>query len=129
MSLWFAASRFLDETRDTLLNPSFIVEVLSPSTEFYDRRKFEQYTSLESVSEYPPGVFRTREGRVVHPPAQRPLAAHYREPPGRRSICNLSGRTRLPICTKSISPRKASAPGSLTPPFTIAINTTATCSA
>jgi Uma2 family endonuclease len=45
--------QFLDETRDTLLNPSVIVEVLSPSTEFYDRvRKFEHYRSVESVSEY-----------------------------------------------------------------------------
>jgi Uma2 family endonuclease len=45
--------KFLDDTRDTLLNPSLIVEVLSPSTEAYDRgRKFEHYRSVESVSEY-----------------------------------------------------------------------------
>jgi Uma2 family endonuclease len=45
--------QFLDETRDTLLNPTLVVEVLSPSTEFYDRvRKFENYRSVESVSEY-----------------------------------------------------------------------------
>ena len=45
--------QFLDETRDTLLNPNLIVEVLSPSTEAYDRgRKFEHYRSVESVSEY-----------------------------------------------------------------------------
>ena len=45
--------QFLDETRDTLLNPSLIVEVLSPSTEARDRgRKFEYYCSVESVSEY-----------------------------------------------------------------------------
>ncbi len=45
--------QFLDDTRDTLLNPSLIVEVLSPSTEAYDRgRKFEHYRSVESVSEY-----------------------------------------------------------------------------
>ena len=45
--------QFLDETRDTLLNPSVIVEVLSPSTEAYDRgRKFEYYCSVESISEY-----------------------------------------------------------------------------
>src|ERR1035437_1720136 len=45
--------QFLDETRDTLLNPSLLVEVLSPSTEFYDRvRKFEHYRSVESVTEY-----------------------------------------------------------------------------
>jgi len=45
--------QFLDETRDTLLNPSLIVEVLSASTEIYNRiRKFEHYRSVESVSEY-----------------------------------------------------------------------------
>jgi Uma2 family endonuclease len=45
--------QFLDETRDTLLNPSLIVEVLSPSTEGFDRgRKFEHYRSVESVGEY-----------------------------------------------------------------------------
>ena len=44
---------FLDDTRDTLLNPGVIVEVLSPSTEAYDRgRKFEHYRSVESVAEY-----------------------------------------------------------------------------
>ena len=45
--------QFLDERRDTLLNPNLVVEVLSPSTEAYDRgRKFEHYRSIESVNEY-----------------------------------------------------------------------------
>jgi Uma2 family endonuclease len=45
--------RFLDERRDTLLNPSLLVEVLSPSTEAFDRgRKFEHYRSIESLNEY-----------------------------------------------------------------------------
>jgi Uma2 family endonuclease len=45
--------RYLDERRDTLLNPSLLIEVLSPSTEAYDRgRKFESYRSIESLSEY-----------------------------------------------------------------------------
>jgi Uma2 family endonuclease len=45
--------RYLDDRRDTLLNPSLLVEVLSPSTEAYDRgRKFESYRSIESLSEY-----------------------------------------------------------------------------
>lgn len=44
---------FRDEQRDTLLNPNLVVEVLSPSTEAYDRgRKFEHYRSIGSVSEY-----------------------------------------------------------------------------
>jgi Uma2 family endonuclease len=45
--------QFLDDRRDNLLNPAVIVEVLSPSTEAYDRgRKFENYRLLESLREY-----------------------------------------------------------------------------
>ena len=45
--------RFADDTFDTLLNPTVIIEVLSESTEAYDRgRKFDLYQSLESLSEY-----------------------------------------------------------------------------
>jgi Uma2 family endonuclease len=45
--------RFLDDQRDTLLNPNVIVEVLSPSTEACDRgRKFEHYQAIESLREY-----------------------------------------------------------------------------
>lgn len=44
---------FLDDELDTLLNPSLIVEVLSPSTEDYDREgKFEHYRTLDSLKEY-----------------------------------------------------------------------------
>lgn len=46
-------SRFTDDTFDTLMNPDLIVEVLSPSTESYDRgRKAEQYRSIESLKRY-----------------------------------------------------------------------------
>ena len=45
--------RFLDERRDTLLNPSVIVEVLSASTEKTDRiEKWAEYRRLESLQEY-----------------------------------------------------------------------------
>ncbi len=45
--------RFEDERTDTLLNPTVIVEVLSPSTEAYDRgEKFAHYRRLESLQEY-----------------------------------------------------------------------------
>jgi Uma2 family endonuclease len=44
---------FLDDHRDTLINPLLIIEVLSPSTEGYDRgEKFKYYRSIESFSEY-----------------------------------------------------------------------------
>lgn len=43
---------YLDEARDVLLNPSFIVEVLSKSTEAFDRgRKLALYMALPSVIE------------------------------------------------------------------------------
>ena len=42
-----------DDTFDTLLNPTLIVEVLSPSTETYDRgEKFEHYQQIASLKEY-----------------------------------------------------------------------------
>lgn len=42
-----------DDQLDTLLNPTVIIEVLSPSTEQYDRgKKFEHYRALESLQEY-----------------------------------------------------------------------------
>ena len=45
--------QLLDGQKDTLLNPTLIVEVLSPSTEAYDRgRKFEHYRSIESFTAY-----------------------------------------------------------------------------
>jgi Uma2 family endonuclease len=42
-----------DEHQDTLLNPRLIIEVLSPTTEAYDRgKKFQHYQSIESLAEY-----------------------------------------------------------------------------
>ena len=45
--------QFEDTQQDTLLNPTVIVEVLSPSTENYDRgKKFQHYRTLDSLQEY-----------------------------------------------------------------------------
>jgi Uma2 family endonuclease len=45
--------QWLDEKHDTLTNPSFVVEVLSPSTRDYDRAtKGGLYRMLPSISEY-----------------------------------------------------------------------------
>jgi Uma2 family endonuclease len=45
--------RFEDNVFDTLLNPIFVVEVLSPSTEANDRgEKFARYQELASLREY-----------------------------------------------------------------------------
>lgn len=44
---------FLDDHRDTLINPLLIIEILSASTEAYDRgEKFKHYRSIKSFSEY-----------------------------------------------------------------------------
>ena len=45
--------RFLDGDLDTLLNPQVVIEVLSDSTEKYDRgKKFEMYRTIPSLREY-----------------------------------------------------------------------------
>ncbi|MEO6750565.1 MAG: Uma2 family endonuclease [Chthoniobacteraceae bacterium] len=77
--------RFRDDARDVLRNPSFVVEVLSPSTEAYDRgRKLAIHMAVPSITEIvlvcqdqvrvdkytrlPDGVWRfdTIEGRDSH---------------------------------------------------------------
>lgn len=53
LSAFCGEPQFLDGTPDVLLNPSVIVEVLSPSTEAYDRaKKSELYRSPASLREY-----------------------------------------------------------------------------
>lgn len=48
-----AEPRFEDEHHDTLLNPHVLVEVLSPTTEKYDRgTKFRHYREIPSLQEY-----------------------------------------------------------------------------
>jgi Uma2 family endonuclease len=47
------APRFEDDRQDTLLNPCALFEVLSPSTESYDRgEKFAHYRTLASLTDY-----------------------------------------------------------------------------
>ena len=44
---------FEDDVLDTLLNPKIVIEVLSASTESYDRgRKFALYSDLEGLGDY-----------------------------------------------------------------------------
>ena len=65
--------QFYDERRDILTNPTVVFEVLSPSTEAYDRgEKFLRYrTQIETLREY------------VLVSQHRPLVEHYvRQPDG-----------------------------------------------
>jgi len=42
-----------DQVKDTLLNPLILIEILSPSTEKYDRgKKFAHYRQIESLQNY-----------------------------------------------------------------------------
>lgn len=44
---------FVDDERDTLTNPLMLIEILSPSTEAYDRgKKFEHYQRIPSLREF-----------------------------------------------------------------------------
>jgi len=59
------AREFADDQRDTLLNPTMLCEVLSPTTEAYDRgKKFAYYRELDSLREYL--LVAQDEARVEH---------------------------------------------------------------
>ena len=46
-------ARFHDGTKDVLINPKVLVEILSPSSEAFDRgKKFAKYKLLESFTDY-----------------------------------------------------------------------------
>lgn len=56
---------FMDGTFDTLLNPTVIIEVLSDSTEDYDRgKKFKHYMGIASLREYV--LIAQDEARIDH---------------------------------------------------------------
>jgi Uma2 family endonuclease len=63
--------KFHDEHRDVLLNPTVIIEVLSPTTEAFDRgEKWARYqTWLPSLTEY------------LLVSQSKPLIEHYRRQP------------------------------------------------
>jgi Uma2 family endonuclease len=58
-------ARFRDDEMDNLLNPTLIIEVVSKSTEGYDRgEKFAKYRRIESLAEYL--LFAQNKSRVEH---------------------------------------------------------------
>jgi Uma2 family endonuclease len=45
--------QFADDRRDTIMNPVLLIEVLSPSTERYDRgMKFQNYRTIDTLQDY-----------------------------------------------------------------------------
>ena len=78
--------QFLDHRRDTLLNPTLICEVLSESTERYDRgRKFHHYQTIESLQQYLLRIDGPQIRRGFHPSGRQQLGTSQRgQPDGRR---------------------------------------------
>jgi Uma2 family endonuclease len=81
----------LDQPGDTLTNPAVIVEVLSESTEAYDRgRKFELYQSIDSLTDY------------LLVAQDTPRVEHYRRQPGGEWIYTLENRLEASVTIPSI---------------------------
>lgn len=65
--------QFADESRDNLRNPVVIIEVLSQSTESYDRGlKFIKYRRIESLEEY---VLVAQDGALIEHYVRQPNGA------------------------------------------------------
>lgn len=74
-----------DDKKSTVINPRVIVEVLSPSTEGYDRgMKFTRYREIESFEEY---VLIAQEGLSVE--------TFLRQPDGTWSLAAYNGRDAI----------------------------------
>ena len=79
-------ARFADAAFDTLLNPTLIIEILSPSTERHDRgRKFQGYRLLASLQEAA-GICADRAGQPAHralcAPGGRQMGTYRHQRPG-----------------------------------------------
>jgi Uma2 family endonuclease len=89
VSIVCGEQRFLDNEEDTLLNPTVIIEVLSDSTEAYDRgKKFANYRQIPTCREYL--LVSQREPRVEQ---------FIRQPHGEWSLkeaSGLKGEIKLP---------------------------------
>lgn len=71
---------FLDETKDTLLNPQVVIEVPSPSTEAYDRgAKFDLYREAPSLQQY---VLVSQEQYVLVSQEARRAVSYVRQSDG-----------------------------------------------
>ena len=110
--------RFAENNKDTLINPTVLVEVLSPSTESHDRGlKFHRYRQLESLQEY---VLVSQSNRSSKSFAASPrvLATHRIHRPRLRPRISTASiaKSRSPKSTiKSRSPNKGIACGAAGP--------------
>ena len=76
---------------DTLLNPTLLVEVLSESSEAYDRgKKSEQYRTLASLTDY------------LLIAQDRALVEHYSRQPGERWLLHAANRLEDTVAISSL---------------------------
>jgi Uma2 family endonuclease len=98
--------RFEDQAVDTLLNPVLIIEVLSDSTERYDRgAKFTHYRSVVSLKEYL--LVSQNEPRVEHyvrQPGNHWLLTEYQEMQDRIDLNSLASCLSLAEVYERIFP-------------------------
>ena len=98
--------RFEDQAVDTLLNPVLIIEVLSDSTERYDRgAKFTHYRSVVSLREYL--LVSQHESRVEHyvrQPGNHWLLTEYQEMQDRIDLNSLASCLSLAEVYERIFP-------------------------
>lgn len=89
--------QFEDDEFDTLLNPTVIIEVLSDSTELYDRgKKFGFYRTIDSLAEYL--LVAQNESRIEHYAKQtdgRWLLSDYRTPEETVELVSIQCRLSL----------------------------------
>jgi Uma2 family endonuclease len=89
--------RFEDAQEDTLLNPTVLIEVLSKTTEAYDRGdKFAHYRTLDSLMDYV--LITQAKARIEH---------YRRQPDGRwllTEVMDLQGTVRLDSIDCTLAP-------------------------
>jgi len=88
--------QYLDGEIDTLLNPSLVIEVLSPSTERHDRgAKSVRYRKIESLKEY--ALVSQTEARVEIYRKQLSGDWLLSESVGRDAVCRFEGLKQEPV--------------------------------
>ena len=92
VSVYCGEPQLADDYKDTLLNPTLVIEVLSPSSEAFDRgKKFAAYRRIDSLREY-----------VLVSQTEPNVESYLREPDGRWTLTEFSGTDA--ICSlKSIA--------------------------
>lgn len=97
---------FDKEQRDTLHNPQVIIEILSESTESYDRgKKFQHYRQLSSLQEY---VLVSQERKLVERFVRQPdetwLLTTFADPDGEFALATVPVRVPMTDVYRGVEP-------------------------